>query len=106
MPRTSTLWFVNEPQPLHHVTVVKRFQDRHEGFTARVLKRHVGNGYDELKGFFGRRFAEDEPVIFGRNDYCSATIWMRTPRQSGWPFWRSRRGDDCRGATITQAIFS
>ncbi|MCX7313909.1 MAG: ERF family protein [Alphaproteobacteria bacterium] len=37
---------------------------------------------------------------------CSATIWMRTPRQSGWPFWRSRRGDDCRGATITQAIFS
>jgi hypothetical protein len=37
---------------------------------------------------------------------CSATIWMRTPRQSGWPFWRSRRRDDCRGTTITQAIFS
>jgi hypothetical protein len=37
---------------------------------------------------------------------CGATIWMRTPRRSGWPFWRLRRGDDCRGATITQAIFS
>src|ERR1039458_10171780 len=37
MPRTSTLWFVSEPQPLHHVTVVKRVQDMHEGFTARVL---------------------------------------------------------------------
>ena len=23
---------------------------------------------------------------------CSATIWMRTQRQSGWPFRRSRRG--------------
>ena len=37
--------------------------------------------------------------------YCSATIWMGRQRQSGWPFWRSRRGDDCRGATITQALF-
>ena len=37
---------------------------------------------------------------------CSATIWMGKQRQSGWPFWRSRRRDDCRGATITQAIFS
>ena len=36
---------------------------------------------------------------------CSATIWMGRQRQSGWPFWRSRRGDDCRGATITQALF-
>jgi superfamily II DNA or RNA helicase len=37
---------------------------------------------------------------------CSATIWMGTQRQSGWPFRRSRREDDCRSATITQAIFS
>ena len=37
---------------------------------------------------------------------CSATIWMRTQRQSGWPFRRSRREDDCRGPTITQGIFS
>jgi hypothetical protein len=37
---------------------------------------------------------------------CSATIWMGTQRQSGWPFRRSRREDDCRGPTITQAIFA
>ena len=37
---------------------------------------------------------------------CSATIWMGTQRQSGWPFRRSRREYDCRGATITQAIFA
>ena len=36
---------------------------------------------------------------------CSATIWMGKQRQSGWPFWRSRRGDDCCGASITQALF-
>jgi hypothetical protein len=35
---------------------------------------------------------------------CSATIWMRRLRQSEWPFWRSRRKDDCRGATIMQAV--
>jgi hypothetical protein len=44
--------------------------------------------------------------VSSREAYCGATIWMRTPRRSGWPFWRLRRGDDCRGATITQAIFS
>jgi hypothetical protein len=38
--------------------------------------------------------------------WCSATIWMGTQRQSGWPFRRSRRGDDCRGPAITQGIFS
>jgi len=37
---------------------------------------------------------------------CSASIWMGTQRQSGWPFRRSRREDDCRGPTITQGIFS
>jgi hypothetical protein len=37
-------------------------------------------------------------------DSCSATIWMRRRRQSGRPFWRSRREDDCRGITIMQAI--
>jgi exodeoxyribonuclease V alpha subunit len=40
-----------------------------ENINERFHKRHVENGYDELKGFFGRRFSEDEPVIFGRNDY-------------------------------------
>ncbi|HEY2754654.1 MAG TPA: hypothetical protein VGJ01_02805 [Pseudolabrys sp.] len=37
MPPDQTLWFVNEPQPLHHVTVVKRLQHMPNGFTARVL---------------------------------------------------------------------
>ena len=37
---------------------------------------------------------------------CSATIWMEALRRTGWPIWRSRRGDDCRAATVTQAIFS
>ena len=37
---------------------------------------------------------------------CSATIWMGSQRQSGWPFRRSRREDTCRGTVITQAIFS
>jgi transposase len=37
---------------------------------------------------------------------CSATIWMEALRRTGWPIRRSRRGDDCRGATVTQAIFS
>ena len=36
---------------------------------------------------------------------CSATIWMGRQRQSGWPFWRSRRRDDCPGGAITQALF-
>jgi transposase len=40
------------------------------------------------------------------NPTCSATIWMGTQRQSGWPFRRSRREDICRGTMITQAIFS
>ncbi len=37
---------------------------------------------------------------------CSATIWMEALRRTGRPIWRSRRGDDCRAATVTQAIFS
>jgi FixJ family two-component response regulator len=48
-----------------------------------------------------------ELIVCGNtNKQCSATIWMGTQRQSGWPFRRSRREDDCRGATITQAIFA
>ena len=37
---------------------------------------------------------------------CSATIWMEALRRTGRPIWRSRRGDDCRAATVTEAIFS
>jgi hypothetical protein len=36
---------------------------------------------------------------------CSASIRMEALRRTGWPIWRSRRGDDCRAATVTQAIF-
>ena len=46
------------------------------------------------------------PVDWASAAVCSATIWMGTQRQSGWPFRRSRREDDCRGLVITQAIFS
>jgi transposase len=45
-------------------------------------------------------------VAVSREHRCSATIWMGTQRQSGWPFRRSRREDICRGTVITQAIFS
>jgi hypothetical protein len=37
---------------------------------------------------------------------CSASIRMEALRRVGWSIWRSRRGDDCRAATVTQAIFS
>jgi len=44
-------------------------------------------------------------AFFGRYIECSATIWMGRQRQSGWPFWRSRRCDDCRGATDNASSF-
>src|SRR5450631_3119354 len=47
-----------------------------------------------------------EPIFEADFEDCSATIWMGTQRQSGWSFRRSRREDDCRGPTITQAIFA
>ena len=51
-------------------------------------------------------FIESHTPKYEKAAGCSATIWMGTQRQSGWPFRRSRRDDDCRGATITQAIFA
>ena len=48
------------------------------------------------------KFCQD--MALKRN--CSATIWMEALRRTGRPIWRSRRGDDCRAATVTQAIFS
>jgi hypothetical protein len=41
---------------------------------------------------------EPAAAWFGKGQ-CSATIWMGRRRGSGMPFWRSRRDDDCRGAT-------
>jgi hypothetical protein len=37
MPQTMTLRLVQQPLPMHHVSVVRRFEDMHAGFTARVL---------------------------------------------------------------------
>jgi exodeoxyribonuclease V alpha subunit len=42
-----------------------------DSINERFHRRHVADGREELRGFFGRRFAEGEPVIFGRNDYRS-----------------------------------
>jgi hypothetical protein len=36
---------------------------------------------------------------------CGATIWMRILRRAEEPYWRSRRVDDCRGATGLQGVF-
>jgi IS5 family transposase len=60
-----------------------------------MLKRHIA--------FYGG--APRQTAADGGFASCSATLWMGKQRQSGWPFWRSRRGDDCRGATIMQALF-
>lgn len=40
-----------------------------EAVNERRHARHVADGREELRGFFGRRFSVGEPVIFGRNDY-------------------------------------
>ena len=56
-------------------------------------------------GYYAWRVRPECPRA-AANRECSASIWMGTQRQSGWPFRRSRREDDCRGCAITQAIFS
>jgi len=62
---------------------------------------------EEVVALMDARHVAQLPVVCGATLVgCSATIWMGTQRQSGWPFWRSRREDDCRGPTITQAIFA
>jgi len=70
------------------------------GVSREPLKKLEPNPEDLLKLLHGWR---GEAIKAGR---CSATIWMGTQRQSGWPFRRSRREDICRGTVITQAIFS
>jgi hypothetical protein len=37
MQKTMPLRLITEPQPLYHVSVIRRFQDLHASFTARVL---------------------------------------------------------------------
>ena len=79
------------------------------GSTAPDAKSRAGSldsaaAFADTAGPVNRRPAP-APALRERHVGCSATIWMGRQRQSGWPFWRSRRGDDCRGATITQALF-
>jgi transposase len=76
----------------------------YDNLKSAVLERQ-GNAirfHPTLVEFAGRYRFEPRPVAVARG--CSATIWMRRRRQSEWPFWRSRRKDDCRGATIMQAV--
>jgi hypothetical protein len=47
MPKTSPMRLIKEPQPLHHVSVVRRFQDMHASFTARVLLLRRSDGVVE-----------------------------------------------------------
>src|SRR5665647_1079005 len=68
-------------------------------FTQERVARSAGLFLDGLLG------AERRKTGWMRAE-CSASIWIGTQRQSGWPFWRSRREDDYRGPAIKQAIFS
>ena len=78
-----------------------------------VVPYPAGGAVDAMLRVMAPKMSEKlgQPIVVdnraGANaNLCSATIWMGTQRQSGWPFRRSRREDDCRGATITQAIFA
>lgn len=83
----------DDPATLKAMLLAERVQNERLRQIIKELQRHR----------FGRRaetLPEDQMLL------CSATIWMGTQRQSGWPFWRSRREDICRDTAITQAIFA
>ena len=69
-----------------------------------VAEEGTASTFRALKEVFGQH-GLPMSLYTDRGAHYYATIWMGRQRQSGWPFWRSRRGDDCRGATITQALF-
>jgi len=48
MPRNAPMWFVNGPQPNHHVTVPMPVEGMPEGWTARVLCLHRDDGTVEV----------------------------------------------------------
>src|ERR1700730_17302898 len=48
MPRNAPMWFVNGPQPNHHVTVPMPVEGMPEGWTARVLCLHRADGTIEV----------------------------------------------------------
>ena len=71
-----------------------------------VISTVVPHSTQEVEAFSDAIIALASELEIVLKAVCSATIWMGTQRQSGWPFRRSRREYDCRGATITQAIFA
>ena len=78
---------------------------KRKGVTLKLLWQEYRTAHPDGYGYtwFCDKFAVHQRRA---NPTCSATIWMGTQRQSGWPFRRSRREDICRGTVITQAIFS
>ena len=62
---------------------------RRRQWTAEEKARIVAESFEE--GANISEVARRNGVVRG---CCSATIKMGTQRQSGWPFWRSRREDD------------
>ena len=79
-----------------------------EDLALRFAERHAGNlrfvaAWNRWLFWNGMHWQFEE-TLRAWDFACSATIWMGRQRQSGRPFWRSRRCDHCRGATITQAL--
>jgi hypothetical protein len=77
MPATS-IKIIDEPMPLHHVSVIKGFDDMREGFTARVLYLRRADGTVEhflpftmYQRFYRRRSA----------------AWQDTPARALGLFW-------------------
>lgn len=103
---TRHLTFVHEPRKLPIVLSPEE--------VARLLEAAPGVKYKAaLSVAYGAGLRVSEVVSLKVSDIdstrmmlCSATIWMEALRRTGRPIWRSRRGDDCRAATVTQAIFS
>ena len=90
-----------------------RYFELEEALAKDPKNRELRREFKELRQYFEFLQKDSERTIrhealrrSRRALQCSASIWMGTQRQSGWPFRRSRREDDCRGCAITQAIFS
>ena len=89
-------WFADDAACRDYLAKLTEWRDRALSGAATSLKERERDDRDDEIARLKSKVGE----------ICSASIWMETRRQSGWPFWRSRREDDCRGATVTQAIFS
>ena len=60
------------------------FFDNAEGYEAGNSEKVMGEAIARLG------WTRDSFIVSSK--VCSATIWMGRRRQSGWSFWRSRRG--------------